>query len=506
MFFCAISGEPPQEPVVSTKSGNVYERRLIVKYINENGTDPITGDKLEESDLLDVKASPKTAAPRPPSHTSIPVLLQTLQNEWDALVLETFALKQQYNSTRQELSYALYNNDAAARVVARLVRERDAAREALSNVQATLGVAPSASATEDVEMATDAPAEEGLPQEVISRIDETHQTLSAARKKRKPPTGYATAAQIKTYSAKHTVPSLHSASPAGITSLVVSRSNPDHFLTGGNDKVLQLYDRSTDKVLASLKGHQKKINHVAFREKEGEPTLLLSGGADKIAKIWAHDEASEEYIPKSTIRTHKGEISGLAVHPTSTLLALSSIDKTYSLHDLSTFQQVYRSVTSDEPFHLSLHPSPMVLFSHWERPRRRYKYTTFELAPLPHPSAPPDATPFSIHTLSFSENGYHLLAPSSQSTVAVWDLRKQKAATTIDLGDDFKVNKVIYDVSAQFLGIAGNLGGRVYMNKSWEELVRFEEGGEMNDFVFGEMGKELWGVTGREVRIWSLPA
>ena len=56
MFFCAISGEAPQEPVVSTKSGNVYERRLIIKYITENGTDPITGDKLEESDLVAIKA------------------------------------------------------------------------------------------------------------------------------------------------------------------------------------------------------------------------------------------------------------------------------------------------------------------------------------------------------------------------------------------------------------------------------------------------------------------
>lgn len=55
-FFCAISGEPPQEPVVSQKSGNVYERRLIVKYINENGTDPITGEKLEEADLIAIKA------------------------------------------------------------------------------------------------------------------------------------------------------------------------------------------------------------------------------------------------------------------------------------------------------------------------------------------------------------------------------------------------------------------------------------------------------------------
>jgi hypothetical protein len=57
MFFCAISGEPPQDPVVSTKSGHVYERRLITKYIAENGTDPVTGEKLEESDLVTVKAS-----------------------------------------------------------------------------------------------------------------------------------------------------------------------------------------------------------------------------------------------------------------------------------------------------------------------------------------------------------------------------------------------------------------------------------------------------------------
>lgn len=57
MFFCAISGEPPQDPVVSSKSGHVYERRLILKYIQENGTDPVTGEKLEEGDLVSVKAS-----------------------------------------------------------------------------------------------------------------------------------------------------------------------------------------------------------------------------------------------------------------------------------------------------------------------------------------------------------------------------------------------------------------------------------------------------------------
>ena len=56
-FFCALSGEPPQDPVISTKNGHVYERRLILKYITDNGTDPITGDKLDETDLVSVKAS-----------------------------------------------------------------------------------------------------------------------------------------------------------------------------------------------------------------------------------------------------------------------------------------------------------------------------------------------------------------------------------------------------------------------------------------------------------------
>jgi pre-mRNA-processing factor 19 len=59
----------------------------------------------------------------------VPALLHTLQNEWDALVLETFQLKQSYLATRQELSYALYAQDAATRVVARLIKERDASRE-----------------------------------------------------------------------------------------------------------------------------------------------------------------------------------------------------------------------------------------------------------------------------------------------------------------------------------------------------------------------------------------
>lgn len=44
-------------PVVSKKSGLVYEQRLIHKYINDNGKDPVTGDTLELDDLIEIKSS-----------------------------------------------------------------------------------------------------------------------------------------------------------------------------------------------------------------------------------------------------------------------------------------------------------------------------------------------------------------------------------------------------------------------------------------------------------------
>jgi pre-mRNA-processing factor 19 len=56
-LLAAVSGEPPTTPVVSKKSGLVFEARLIRKYIQENGKDPISGEELTEEDIIEVKAS-----------------------------------------------------------------------------------------------------------------------------------------------------------------------------------------------------------------------------------------------------------------------------------------------------------------------------------------------------------------------------------------------------------------------------------------------------------------
>ena len=105
---------------------------------------------------------PEIARPRPANLTSLPSLLSVFQTEWDALALETFTLRKQLLETRQELSTALYQHDAACRVILRLQKERDEAREALSKV--SIDGAPT---KEDDSMQVDS---NGLPSQVVERI------------------------------------------------------------------------------------------------------------------------------------------------------------------------------------------------------------------------------------------------------------------------------------------------------------------------------------------------
>jgi pre-mRNA-processing factor 19 len=158
--------------VASRKSGNVFERRLIEAYIQENGKDPVSGEDLSIEDLVELKTA-RAVKPRPPALTSIPSLLSVFQNEWDALALETYTLKQHLSQLRQELSTALYNNDAAVRVIARLTKERDEARDALGrlSLQDRRTAAPTNGANGDA-MQVDG---QGLPDAIIAKVDATQQ-------------------------------------------------------------------------------------------------------------------------------------------------------------------------------------------------------------------------------------------------------------------------------------------------------------------------------------------
>ena len=146
----------------------MFEKRLIESYIIDNGKDPVTGEDLTLDDLVELKA-PRVIRPRPPTLTSIPSLLTVFQNEWDALALETYTLQQSLKQTRQELSTALYQHDAAVRVIARLSRERDEARDALSRITVNGNMKTNGDA-----MQVD---EQELSRDFIAKVDATQERL-----------------------------------------------------------------------------------------------------------------------------------------------------------------------------------------------------------------------------------------------------------------------------------------------------------------------------------------
>ena len=178
----------PETPVVSVKSGHLFEKSLVEKYVKETGKCPVTQEALTLEDLLPLKVRPrpfcggwimlvimhrscdcccpgqpaacwpldvrtqaqiarpfptlqtnKTVKPRTAASTSIPGMMAAFHDEWDALMLEHHSVRAQLHQTRQELSHALYQHDAACRVIAKLIKERDEARHALENAKAMVG-------------------------------------------------------------------------------------------------------------------------------------------------------------------------------------------------------------------------------------------------------------------------------------------------------------------------------------------------------------------------------
>ena len=176
--------------MVSPVSGQVYERRLIEKFISDNGTDPINREPLTVDQLIEIKCSP-LVKPKPPSATSIPAILKSLQDEWDAVMLHSFTLRQQLQTARQELSHALYQHDAACRVIARLNKELTAAREALATLKPQTAPAPGysneatrAQAQTQEAGDTDTQKMTGITEEIIEKLTEKANLLTAERKRR----------------------------------------------------------------------------------------------------------------------------------------------------------------------------------------------------------------------------------------------------------------------------------------------------------------------------------
>lgn len=332
---------------------------------------------------------------------------------------------------------------------------------------------------------------------IVSTLSPPRFSLSSVRKKRKTPPGYADAAAVATYTQTVDIPSLHAAKPAGVTALDVS-ADGNLILTGGADKLVQIYDRASSKVVAALKGHTKKVTSVAFREAEGKPSLALSAAADGKVKIFAESEGS--WSAAHNMAVSKKDVIGLVVHPSKGLAAAASVDATWSLLDLERGEivQTYEALSADDGSYayssFAVHPDGLLhgggtadgSVRIWDVRDRSALAATLS-----------NESGSAVPALSFSENGYHLaVANASASSVGIFDLRKLElihsiALPTASAPGGGKIHSLRFDPSGQYLTCAGT-DLRVFKNKTWEQTLLFDgNAGELTEARFGQNGSEI---------------
>lgn len=481
MVLCSISGQPPVNPVVSIKTGHVFEKSLIEKHLQVTGTCPVTKEDLSVEDLLPLKGN-SAIKPRPPQATSIPGLIQLFQTEWDAVMLETYQLKQNLDTVRQELAHALYQHDAACRVIARLIKERDEARGNLGATQENVAAAMRKMAGDG---ASGAAGEMGISGEAIKVMQNVAKTLSKGRKKKIKDMAaeVASAADLQKYTATASHP-LHSPSQPGILCLDVHAKNQDLVMTGGADHNAIVFNKSSGKIVDTLKGHKKKVTSVMFHPTEN---VVFSTSADNTGIIWG--EKDGKYTVKHTLTQHTAEVSGCTLHASGNYLVTASLDKTWSFYDVET--GVCRQQVSDDKItggytQVSFHPDGLILGAG----------TTDSIVRIFDVKAQKNVANFKGHTgkvsgLSFSENGYYLASGDDQGVVKLWDLRKLQNLETIKPESIGRIGGLQFDPSGTYLAVTGS-DVSIYGTKQWDLVKTWKDHTkEVTGIKFGTNAKSF---------------
>uniref|UniRef100_A0A4W5PPK5 Pre-mRNA-processing factor 19 n=1 Tax=Hucho hucho TaxID=62062 RepID=A0A4W5PPK5_9TELE len=476
----------PEHPCVSPVSNQVFERRLIEKYIAENGTDPMNGQPLSEDQLIDIKVS-HPIRPKAPSSTSIPAILKALQDEWDAVMLHSFTLRQQLQTTRQELSHALYQHDAACRVIARLTKEVTAAREALATLkpQAGLVVAQAAGGA-------------GEPMEVSEQVGMIPEIIQKKRyhtRGKTVPEELVRTEDLSKYRQVATHAGLHSASVPGILSLDLCPSDTNKVLTGGADKNVVVFDKKEEQIIATLKGHTKKVTSVIYHPSQ---SVVFSASPDSTIRVWSVTGGNCVQV----VRAHEASVTGLSLHATGDYLLSSSEDQYWAFSDIQT-GRVLTKVTDEAGCALTcaqFHPDGLIFgtgtadsqIKIWDLKERT------NVANFPGHIGP-------VTSIAFSENGYYLATGAQDSSVKLWDLRKLKNFKTITLDNNYEVKSLVFDQSGTYLAVGGT-DIRVYICKQWSEVLNFtEHTGVVTGVAFGEHAQFLTSTgMDRSLKFYSL--
>ena len=437
--------------------------------MQEHGKCPVTQQELTADDLLAAKTN-RAVAPRPAAAASFPGLLRCLASEWDGIMVEAYELRQQLDTARQELSHALYQHDAACRVIARLTKERDEARAAA----ASSSVAVKRAAEEDGAPAAKRAKTGGRLEALMAAIEAKAAELQGWRKKRELPEGTPAADAFAGYDAEKSKP-LHKTTTPGVRCLDcgASAEGAQLSLSGGEDGQAVLLDVGAGKIAGTLKGHKGAVTAARL---VGGGDQVLTGGADGTVRLWS--AKGGKWAQVASADAHEGGVTAISVHPTGEAFLTAGADGTWALFDLASMEEQLRAKCSAVVTSAVFHPDGLLVLAGCADGKLRMVDLKSQ-----GEAAAIDAHGGAVVCVSASENGYHV-ATAGPEGVRVWDLRKLKQLASLDVGG--AGSSVAFDPSGLFLAAAGAGALKVFGAKQkWATLKEWAAEGGVSACAFG---------------------
>jgi pre-mRNA-processing factor 19 len=431
---CSLSGYVPDEPVIS-RTGYLFDRKLIVKFIKEHGRCPMTGEGLTVDDLKPILAN-KVVQPRPSESASLPNLLGMFQQEWDSLMTDTFNLKTELNRSKEELAHSLYQLEGACRVIARLTRERDDALSKITHLQREAAIPRE---TQPLQPSTDAPSP-ALPEDLIKTISDLSDRLLQIRKKRKF-SANKQKEQVADFKSVSVSKPLHLAKNPKINSMACHPQSSRLLLTAGQDHKLHLFTLNSSSQV-TIKGHSTPVTACTFHPNE---QMILSGSSKGEIIIW--EESNENsWNAKLKLKHHDGAVVALHPHPCGELFLSASSNGGWKFTDWEG--QVISSADTEALSGGCVHPDGQMfalaeakgVVKFWDS--RTCQETDLMLSG--HSGA--------INSLQFGQNGYYFATGGEDGYARVWDLRKSLAFYEFQTGSP--VFAVSLDESCQYLAVS----------------------------------------------------
>lgn len=288
-----MSNRVPHEPVVSRLSGCLYERSLIEQYIAEHGKCPVTGEPLQKDDLISVRPTVLASAGGAisPGSETIPGMLARLHSQWDAVMLEQFSLRQQLAQTQQELAQALHQYEAACRVIATFLKDRDAA-----GVQANVGGETRASEGDNGDGSGGGLL---LPEAFLKDLSEYDAQQRVKRKTRVLPPTLASEENVRGFVEDGSI-------NVGKGAWAISSATDNTVFVALDDATVANYDMTDGCVCAVGLGHERAVRHVILC---GDTSRVVSASDDATLRVWSRE--ANALVCQGVVRQHTGGIVGL---------------------------------------------------------------------------------------------------------------------------------------------------------------------------------------------------